>query len=144
MENFIKRRNENELVIIGSKNLDLRNINVLNTSAPYVAGDLYTLKRQTWNEALTFLGVSNANTEKKERLVTDEITSNLGGVEAQRYTMLNSRRQAAKQINKMFGTNIEVNFRQELNMINFDMPTTTDEDIKDMEGSDNGELYNGD
>lgn len=143
MENFIKRRNENELVIIGSKNLDLKNINVLNTSAPYVAGDLYTLKRQTWNEALTFLGVSNANTEKKERLVTDEITSNLGGVEAQRYTMLNSRRQAAKQINKMFGTNIEVNFRQELNMINFDMPTTTDEDIKDMEGNNNGDLYTG-
>mgnify|MGYP000576745455 FL=1 len=44
---------------------------------------------------------------------------------AQRYIMLNSRRQAAEKINKMFGTNIKVNFRQEFETFNEDMDTTT-------------------
>lgn len=136
MENFIKRRNENELVIIGSKSLDLNNVKVLNTSAPYVAGDLYALKRQTWQEALNFLGVESANTEKKERLITFEVTSNNGAVQAQRYTMLNSRQQAAKQINAMFGTNIEVNFRQDIQTYNEDMPTTTDTEAPRVEEGD--------
>ena len=39
--------------------------------------------------------------------------------------MLNSRRQAAEKINKMFGTNIKVNFRQEFETFNEDMDTTT-------------------
>lgn len=127
IKNLYKQYDGNEPIIYGAKNLDLKNITTLNTSAPYVADKLEILKRQIWNEALTFFGIENSNTEKKERLVTDEITSNLGGVEAQRYVMLNSRRQAAKQINKMFGTNIEVNFRQDMSTFNKDMPTTTDE-----------------
>lgn len=138
MENFIKRRNENELVIIGSKSLDLNNVKVLNTSAPYVAGDLYALKRQTWQEAVNFLGVESVNTEKKERLISFEVASNNGSVQAQRYTMLNSRRQAAKQINKMFGTNIEVNFRQDYQVFNYELPTTTDETPDEMEVEDDG------
>lgn len=117
----------NEPVIFGTKNLDLKTIQCMKTDAPYVADKLNVLKRQIWNEALTLFGVENANTEKKERLVTDEILSNLGGVQAQRYVMLNSRRQAAKQINKMFGTDIEVNFRQDFSALNTDMPTTTTE-----------------
>ena len=74
---------------------------------------------------LTFFGVENGNSEKKERLITDEVMSNLGSVQAQRYVMLNSRRKAAEQINKMFGTDIEVNFRQDFSALNTQMPTTT-------------------
>ena len=120
------------MVIIGSKSLDLNNFKVLNTAAPYVAGDLYMLKRQVWQEALNFLGVESANTEKKERLISFEVASNNGSVQAQRYTMLNSRRQAAKQINKMFGTDIEVNFRQDYQVFNDELPTTTDETPDEM------------
>ena len=97
----------------------------MNTNAPFVSLDLNNLKRQIWNEALTFFGVSNSNTEKKERQIGLEVSSNLGGVMAQRYIMLNSRRQAAEKINKMFGTNIKVNFRQEFETFNEDMDTTT-------------------
>lgn len=112
-------------VIFGTFNSGVENIKALNTQAPYVGDKLNLLKRQIWNEALTFFGVENSNTEKKERLVSDEVVSNLGGVQAQRYIMLNSRREAAEKINKMFNTNIEVNFRQELSIINYDMDTTT-------------------
>lgn len=122
-ENLYRDYNGNKPVIFGTKNLDLDNIKTVKTDAPYVADKLNILKRQIWNEALTFCGIENSNTEKKERLVTDEITSNLGGVQAQRFVMLNARRQAAKQINAMFGTNIEVDFRQDFSAIETKMPT---------------------
>lgn len=107
----------NQPVIYGNKNLDINSIKVLKTDAPYVADKLYTLKTQKWNEALTYLGISNVNTQKKERLVGDEVVRSLGGTFASRYSRLNARRQAADQINKMFGTNIEVDFREDYRQI---------------------------
>lgn len=114
VEEIYRKYEGNAPVIIGAKNLDLDSVKAMTTGAPYVADKLNILKRQIWNEALTFFGVENANTEKRERLVSDEITSNLGGVQAQRYVMLNAREQAANKINKMFGTNISVKFRQDI------------------------------
>lgn len=113
LKNLFMQYEGNEPFIYGSKKLDLSGISVLNTQAPFVASDLQTLKRQIFNEALTYLGVENGNTEKKERLVTGEITSNLGGVEAQRYSRLAAREAAAKEINDMFGLNIKPYYRQE-------------------------------
>jgi hypothetical protein len=114
VEEIYRKYEGNAPVIIGAKNLDLDSVKALTTGAPYVADKLNILKRQIWNEALTFFGIENANTEKRERLVSDEITSNLGGVQAQRYVMLNAREQAADKINRMFGTNIGVKFRQDI------------------------------
>lgn len=113
LKNLYMQYDGNEPFIFGDKNLDMDGIKALKTDAPYVADKLNILKRQIWNDALTYLGIENSNTEKKERLVSDEVTTNLGGVEAQRFCRLNARRQAAKQINKMFGLNIQVDFRQD-------------------------------
>ena len=114
IKNLYMQYDGNEPFIFGDKNLDMDGIKVLKTDAPYVADKLNILKRQIWNEALTYLGIENSNTEKRERLVSDEITSNLGGVAAQRFCRLNARRKAAEQINKMFGLNIQVDFREEV------------------------------
>lgn len=114
MKNLYMQYDGNEPFIFGDNNLDMDAIKVLTTNAPYVADKLNILKRQIWNEALTYLGIENSNTEKKERLVSDEVNSNLGGVAAQRFCRLNARRKAAEQINKMFGLNIEVDFREEV------------------------------
>lgn len=114
MKNLYMQYDGNEPFIFGDKQLDMDGIKALKTDAPYVADKLNILKRQIWNEALTYLGIENSNTEKRERLVSDEITSNLGGVAAQRFCRLNARRKAAKQINKMFGLDIQVDFREEV------------------------------
>ncbi len=103
----------NEPVIYGTKDFDPNSISVLRTDAPYVARDLYELKTQIWNEALTYLGISNMNFQKRERLVTDEVVRNQGGTIASRYSRLEARREACKKINRMFGTNIEVYFRDD-------------------------------
>lgn len=129
-KNIYEQYEGNTPVILGNNNLDLKNVSVLNTNAPYVGDKLQILKRQIWNECLTFFGIENNNSEKKERLVTDETESNLAHVYAQRNVMLASRKQAAEQINKMFGTNISVEFR------------TYESNQNNMEGDKNGSLYN--
>lgn len=114
LKNLYMQYDGNEPFIFGDKNLDIDSIKAIKTDAPLVADRLQIIKHSIWNEALTFCGIENSNQDKKERLVADEVASNYGNVEAQRNVMLNARRQAAKQINAMFGTDIKVKFRSNL------------------------------
>lgn len=107
----------NEPFIFGDKDLDLNSLAVLKTDAPYVADKLYALKTEIWNEALTHLGISNVNINKKERLITNEVSRTQGGTIASRYSRLDSRQEAAEKINKMFGHDIEVDYRDELQLL---------------------------
>lgn len=113
MKNLYKQYEGNEPFIFGEKNLDIKDIKALNTDAPYVADKLFALKSQVWNDALTYLGISNTNIAKKERMISDEVTRNMGGIIASRYTRLEMRRKACEQINKMFGLDIEVDYRED-------------------------------
>ena len=120
MLNVYKEYDGNSPVIFGDKALNSNGLEVLSTGAPYVADKIYTLKTQIWNEALTYLGISNINVQKKERLITDEVTRNQGGTIASRYSRLESRREAVRKINDMFGLNIEVNYREDLQQVGED------------------------
>ena len=111
--NVYKEFDGNAPVIFGDNDLDPTALRAIITNAPFVADKIYDLKTQYWNEALTRLGISNTNTQKKERMITDEVTRNQGGIVASRYSRLESRRTAANKINKMFGTNITVEYRQD-------------------------------
>lgn len=113
LKNVYMKYEGNEPFIFGNKDLDIRAFNVLKTDAPYVADKLYQLKTQIWNEALTYLGISNTNMQKKERMLTDEVIRNMGGTIASRYSRLNVRKQACKEINKMFGLNMDCVFRED-------------------------------
>lgn len=114
VQNMYEQVDNNEPVIILDESTDLKAIGVLDNTAPYVADKLNLLYKDLWNQALTFLGIENSNADKKERLVSDEVGSNYGNVEAQRNVMLNSRKQAVKEINNMFGTEIAVSFNSDL------------------------------
>lgn len=121
MLNLYKEYDGNAPFIFGDKNLDLNTLKAISTGAPYVCDKIYQLKTQIWNEALTYLGISNINIQKKERLITDEVTRNQGGTIASRYSRLESRREAVKKINDMFGTNIEVNYREDFQQVDNDI-----------------------
>lgn len=120
--NVYKEFDGNAPVIFGDKNLDINGLKVFSTNAPYNCDKLYQLKTQVWNEALTYLGISNVNIQKKERLITDEVTRNQGGTVASRYSRLEARRLAVEKINDMFGTNIEVNYREDFQQIDDNEP----------------------
>ena len=121
MLNTYQQYDGNQPVIFGDKALDTNAFQVLNTGAPLVADRLYELKTQLWNECLTYLGISNINVQKKERLITDEVIRNQGGTIASRYSRLEARRQACEQINRMFGLDIECNYREDYRNIADDL-----------------------
>lgn len=118
--NLYKEFDGNAPFIFGDKNLDLNSLKAISTNAPYVADKLYQLKTQIWNEALTYLGISNLNIQKKERMITDEVQRNQGGTIASRYSRLEARREAVDKINRMFGTDISVDYREDLQITNED------------------------
>lgn len=113
MLNLYKQYDGNEPFIFGDKLLNSNGIKAMSTGAPYVADKLYDLKSKIWNEALTYLGITNVSVQKKERLVSDEVLKNQGGTLASRYSRLNARREACKQINNMFGLDVWCDFRDE-------------------------------
>lgn len=117
MNNIMKQYMDGQPLIIGDKSIDLSDFKVLNTAAPYVADKLQDLKARTWNEALAFLGIETANTEKNERLISNEVSANLGYTHAQRFVRLNMRREACDKINRMFGLNVSVDYRQDIGTI---------------------------
>lgn len=134
MTNLYKEYDGNAPVIYGDKNLNANGLTVLKTDAPYVADKLYQLKTQIWNEALTYLGISNINSVKKERMITDEVTRNQGGVVASRYSRLESRRQACDKINAMFGLDIWCDYREDYRQLDEFLSSEEIEGEPDSEG----------
>ena len=132
LTNLYKEYDGNAPVIFADKSLDMNALQVLSTQAPYVADKIYQLKTQIWNEALTYLGISNVSFQKRERMVSDEVTRSQGGTVASRYSRLNARRQACEQINKMFGLNIECDFREDYQFSEEVMDFTKDKQSGEM------------
>lgn len=112
LKNLYMKYDGNYPFIFGDKNLSsvMQTMKAINTQAPFVADKLQAIKSQIWSEVLTWLGVSNLNLSKKERLVSDEVSSNMGAIEIEQNVRLNSLKQYCKEINKMFGLNVDVEF----------------------------------
>lgn len=113
MKNLYMKYDGNQPFIFGDKNIAPNSLKVLNTGAPYVADKVMELREQVWAEALTYIGIVNIRNPKKERMITGEISSAMGGVVASRFSRLQSRKEACQKINDMFGTDIDVDFREE-------------------------------
>lgn len=128
MKNLYKEFDGNSPVIFGDNGLNDANFTVLSTEAPYVADRIYQLKTQIWNEALTYLGISNINVQKKERLITDEVSRNMGGVIASRYSRLNARQNACEKINKMFGLNVWCEYRDDYRELDEELEDVNEDD----------------
>ena len=63
------------------------------------------------NEALTYFGINNSNTDKRERLITDEANANNQFIDSCAEMFLEARTRAVEEINRKFGTNISVDLR---------------------------------
>ena len=120
LKNLYQKYDGNAPVIFGDKSLNPSSLKVLKTDAPYVSDRLYVLKTQLYNECLSYLGISNVNIQKRERLLNDEVNRNMGGTMASRYSRLNMRKKACEQINAMFGLNIDVEYREDSRMYDAD------------------------
>jgi len=111
MQNLYQKYSGNMPFIFGDKDIDMNDIEALTTQSPYVADKLQVLKNEIWNECMTFLGVGNAKQDKKERLVAAEVSANDEQIMQSRDVMLDARKIACEQINKMFGLNVSVDYK---------------------------------
>ena len=122
MKNLYLQYDGNEPFIFGDKNnLEDGKIKALRTDAPFIADKLMEYKKQIWNEALEFLGVNTLTTEKKERLITDEASSNNELINLNLQSYLAPRQEACRQFNEKFGltgTDKEISVRVRSDLYN--------------------------
>lgn len=111
LKSLYNKVDDNQVVIYADKQLDLNTLGVHLTNAPFVADKLLLHKHEVENEFLTLIGINNANTDKKERLITDEVNSNNEYIHMNVSHMLEVRKLACDEINKKFGLNISVKLR---------------------------------
>lgn len=140
LKNVYMQYSGNTPFIFGNKQFDISNkLNVLKTDAPYIIDKLDVHKHQIFNDALTVLGIDNANTDKKERLITNEVESNEELIKYYLNCYYKTRKKACDDINKKFGLNIDI----ELNKDIIDLLNITENDIINYEdrGVDDGKIY---
>lgn len=141
LKNVYMQYSGNTPFIFGNKQFDISNkLNVLKTDAPYIIDKLDVHKHQIFNDALTVLGIDNANTDKKERLITNEVESNEQLITYYLNCFYKTRKKACEDINEKFGLDIEI----ELNKDIIDLLNITENDIINYEdgGVDDGKIYN--
>ena len=86
---------------------------------------------------LTFLGINNANTDKKERLITNEVDSNNELINYYLNCFYKPRKNACDEINKKYGLNIKVTLNQDINKL-LNLEENVKIDLEDKEGEVNG------
>lgn len=94
----------------GSRNWD---VFFQNLKQNYVAGDILNDMAKIEQRFCTAIGIPNANTEKRERLITDEVQMNNAETGSLVNLWLDTMRGDLKRINDMFGLNISVDYRYE-------------------------------
>ena len=119
-----------ENLVATYEDLDLDDIQIVLEPAPFVADKIDMHKDKDWNEFLRLIGISNLSYQKKERNIKDEIYAMQGGTIASRYSRFEPRQRAVEEINKKFGTNIEVKYYDGI-------PTSEKEIFEDEGGIDN-------
>lgn len=113
LKNMYYQLELNTPAIFHSKGFDLSSLKVFETPAPYLADKLNVQRMNIWNEFMTFLGIENANIEKRERLIDAEVSAINDQVLNSSNIMLKSRLEACELINRAYDLNVTVELRSE-------------------------------
>lgn len=113
-KNIIKKIRDFKFVVFTrEKGLtqQLKQEDVLDTSVPYLLDKLSDYENFYRNKALTFLAINNANTDKKERLITSEVNANNELLDDILDMMFEVRKEFCDDVKEKFGVDITVEKR---------------------------------
>lgn len=94
----------------GNLNVELFNRDV---KSSYIITDLLADMRKVESKFLTEIGIPNANTDKRERLITDEVRSNDVETRSKCEVWLETLQESFDKVNAMFDLNLSVKWRKE-------------------------------
>ena len=103
ISDLLNNIDENVENVITYDGVGITDTEAILTPAPYVADKIDEYKANLWNEFLGSIGIANINIQKKERLIKDEVLTQLGGTVAMRSSRFDAQKDAIDQINKIFG-----------------------------------------
>lgn len=130
-------------LMFGTPELDLDNLEYINFDTPYVADKLEYTKRDILADALNYIGVQYSSSNKKERLASTEMDSNIGLCESNRSAHLTPRKECAERLNKKYGLNVSVDIREDfVNMLKIaDINPNSAKAERSLYGSSSEERY---
>lgn len=105
---------QNELLVVGDKRISAENLSIYpNRQDGQGLLSLWRHKHELLDECLTWFGINNANTEKRERLIESEVESNNQLIQLNVDSALDWRKRAAEEINKKFDLNVTVELKHD-------------------------------
>lgn len=115
LKNIYEQYDGNQPIIIVDKSLNPDMLRSIDMTSPYICDDAMVYKHNVTNDFVSRLGMNNANTDKKERLIVGEVDANNQLIQLSFETMLTPRQEACKRINELWPElKISVNMRESL------------------------------
>lgn len=113
--NMFRQWQGDELLIVADKDIDtVGSIDILKLDVPFLVDKYRTELNKILNDAYTYLGIENSNTEKKERLVESETEGNNGSIEINRFIRLTPRIEFCEKAKELFDVDVSVSIRSNL------------------------------
>lgn len=86
---------------------------VQNLKQNYIATDILNDLASIEDQFNTVIGIPNANTQKRERLITDEVNANNAETSATAMLWLETIREGFEKVNKRYGLDLKIEYRFE-------------------------------
>lgn len=110
LKNLINNIDKNDDVVLAYDNLDLEQLDVVLSPAPFVSDKIFNEYRNTFNEFLKIVGIVNVDTEKRERLLSSELSFSQTSTQVFINNRMQPRLRAVKEIKEKFGLDIQVKY----------------------------------
>ena len=110
VQNIINNVDDCENTVLAFDGNYLNNFESVLAPAPYVTDKLMEYKKQIYSEFLNHIGICNLNIQKKERLITDEVSYSQGGTIAGRYATAEPRIKWKEELDEKFNIKVDFSF----------------------------------
>lgn len=110
VKDTINEIDSNVETVVSTRDSAFADIQGVLNPAPYVTDKIDDHLDKLWAQFYALIGVANLSIQKKERMITDEMSASQGGTIVSRYSRFEPRQRAIEKINEKFGLNMSVEY----------------------------------